>query len=102
VKELLKKIGITEEGEFTTSGNYVIDIADSDEFNKIFSKLDKSDLIEENEESSVINVDVSNVLYLSDEFALNLIADFKQDLYKLVVTDIGEFVEYEDEETEEE
>lgn len=88
MKKLLKEIGITEEGHMSSNGNYVIDLDDSDHFNKIFSKLDKSDLIEENEDSSVINVEVTNILYLSDGFSLNLIADFAQDIYKLVVTEL--------------
>ena len=89
--DFLKRLGINSEGETTSNGSYVIDISDSDEFNKIFSKLDKSELIEENEDSSVVNVNVSNILYFSDKFSLNLIADFKQDIYKLVVTDLEDF-----------
>ena len=86
MKELLKKIGITEEGHKSSDNNYVIDLEDSDHFNRIFSKLDKSDLVEENEDSSVVNLDVTNILYISDNYALNLIADFSQDTYRLVVT----------------
>lgn len=88
MKEFLKKIGITEDGQSTQDGNYVIDLDDSNHYNSVFSKLDKSDLIEENEDSSVVNVDVTNILYIGDNYALNLIADFKQDTYKLVVTEL--------------
>lgn len=88
MKEFLKKIGITEDGQNTQDGNYVIDLDDSNHYNRVFSKLDKSDLIEENEDSSVVNVDVTNILYIGDNYALNLIADFKQDTYKLVVTEL--------------
>lgn len=109
MKELLKSIGITESGYFSNDNNYIIDFEDSDQFNKAFGKLEKSDLVEENEDSSVINLNVSNVLYLADGFSLNLIADFEQDIYKLVVTEIdGEIdsdepqEEYEDEKEVEE
>lgn len=88
MKEFLAKLGITEEGQTTQAGNYVIDIQDSDQYNKIFGKLDSSDLLEENTDSSVINVNVTNILYLSDDYALNLIADFKADTYRLVVTEL--------------
>ena len=88
MKELLKKIGITEAGYYSKERNYVIDLEDSDHFNKVFSKLQKSDLVDENEDSSVINLSVSNVLFLSDDYSLNLIADFDQDIYKLVVTEL--------------
>ena len=86
MEEFLKQIGITEEGHETTDGNYVVDLDDSDHFNKIFSKLDKSDLVEENEDSSVVNVNITNILYIGDEYAVNLVADFNEDAYKLVVT----------------
>lgn len=86
MEEFLKQIGITEEGHETTDGNYVVDLEDSDHFNKIFSKLDKSDLVEENEDSSVVNVNITNILYIGDEYAVNLVADFNEDAYKLVVT----------------
>lgn len=88
MKDLLRKIGITEEGHHTSNDTYVVDLEDSDHFNRVFSKLDKSDIVEENEDSSVVNLDVTNILYISDKFALNLIADFSQDTYKLVVTEL--------------
>lgn len=90
MKELLSKIGITEAGAFTNDGSYVIDFDSSDAFNKAFSKLDKSDLVDEIEDSSVITLTVSNVMYTHEEYTLNLIADFDQDSYKLVVTENGE------------
>ena len=90
MKDFLKSIGITQTGYFNNDKNYIIDIESSDEFNKIFSKLNNSDELEENEDSSVINLNVSNILYLSEEYSLNLIADFNQDIYKLVVTDLKE------------
>ena len=88
MKELLSKIGISSSGEFSEEGNYVVDFENSQQFNKAFSRLDKSDLVDENEDASVTNLDVSNVMYESDKYALNLIADFSQDIYKLVVSEI--------------
>ena len=88
MKDLLKEIGITEDGNYTEDNNYVMDFENSNQFNKAFSRLEKSDLVEENEDSSVINLEVSNVLYVGEGYSFNLIADFSQDIYKLVVTDI--------------
>lgn len=88
MKNLLKDIGITEVGYYSKEKNYVIDLEDSNHFNKVFSKLQKSDLVDENEDSSVVNLSVSNVLFLADDYSLNLIADFDQDIYKLVVTEL--------------
>lgn len=90
MKELLRKIGITEAGYFSSNNNYVIDFDNSEEYNKAFSKLDRTDLVEENDDTSVINMSVSNIMYSNNDFSLNLIADFDNDTYKLVVTDLKE------------
>lgn len=90
MKELLRKIGITEAGYFSSNNNYVIDFDNSEEYNKAFGKLDRTDLVEENDDTSVINMSVSNIMYSNNDFSLNLIADFDNDTYKLVVTDLKE------------
>lgn len=90
MKELLRKIGITEAGYFSSNNNYVIDFDNSEEYNKAFSKLDRTNLVEENDDTSVINMSVSNIMYSNNDFSLNLIADFDNDTYKLVVTDLKE------------
>ena len=90
MKDLLKRIGITQAGYFTEDGNFVIDFDDSDQFNKAFSRLEKSDLVEENEDSSVINLNVSNVMYIGEGYSFNLIADFDEDSYKMVVTELDD------------
>lgn len=88
MKELLRKIGITQPGHYTRNNSYVIDLESSNEFNKVFSKFDKSDLVEENEEISVINLSVTNVMYMTEDYSFNLIADFDGDTYKVVVTEL--------------
>lgn len=90
MRDILNKIGITDVGHYSEDDNYIIDFETSDDFNKAFSRLDKSDLVEENEDSSVVNLTVSNILYISDDYSFNLIADFEQDLYKLVVSALKE------------
>ena len=47
-------------------------------------------LVEENPDSSVINTSVSNILYVGEQFSLNVIADFDNDTYKVVVTELKE------------
>lgn len=86
MKELLNKIGINQIGYYSSKNTYVIDFENSKEYDRVFSKLDKSDLVEENDDASVINVDVSNIMYMNENYSLNLIADFDSDTYKLVVT----------------
>lgn len=88
MKELLNKIGITQVGYYSSNNTYVIDFDGAKEYDKVFSKLDKSDLVEENDDASVINVDVSNIMYMTDDYSLNLIADFDSDTYRLVITNL--------------
>ena len=90
MKEFLRKLGITQSGYYSSNNNYVIDLDDSKDYDKICSLLDKSDLVEENPDSSVINTSVSNILYVGEQFSLNAIADFDSDTYKIVVTEIKE------------
>ena len=89
MKDTLKKIGINEPGYFSEDDNYIIDFENSEQFNKAFSRLEKSDLVEENEDSSVIDLNVSNVMYVGDDYSFNLIAEFEQDIYKLVVSELN-------------
>lgn len=84
LEKFLEKLGITQVGHYTKTNTYVIDIDDSDEYGKIYSLLDKSDEIEEDEDSSTITVHTSNIMFESDNYQFTLIADFDQDTYKLV------------------
>lgn len=90
MKEFLRKLGITQSGHYSSNNNYVIDLDDSKDYDRICSILDKSDLVEENPDSSVINTSVSNILYVGEQFSLNVIADFDNDTYKVVVTELRE------------
>ena len=85
MKEFLRNLGITQQGNVDNDGNYVIDLESDKEFNKVFSILDKSEELDENDEMSVANIEVSNIMYESDDFTINLIADFAQNIYKLVI-----------------
>lgn len=86
MEEFLKELGITKQGKKNENGFYVIDIDNSDEFGRIFSRLDKSDLVDEDEESSSITLDSANITYLSDDYTITLMADFENDTdYKLVM-----------------
>lgn len=84
LEKFLQKLGITQVGHYTKTNTYVIDIEDSNEYGKIYSLLDKSEEVEEDEDSSTITIHTSNIIYESDNFHFNLIADFDQDTYKLV------------------
>lgn len=86
MEELLKKIGITEPGEYTKNGAYVVDIKDYDEYSKYYSLLEKSDL-EEVQDTAQITIHTTNVTFTSDNYQIVLQADLDEDMYKLVVTE---------------
>lgn len=84
IKDFLNSIGIYKEGNFKNN-QYIIDILDSNEFGKYYSILSRSDLVNEDTETSTVNVENSNIRFNSDNFDLTLIADFNNSIYKLSV-----------------
>lgn len=87
MEELLKEIGIDKQITIQ-DGKAVVDIADEKEYGRIYTLLDRSDLIEEDEESSMITMDSSSIQYDNDNYILTLIADFNLDEYKLVIKEV--------------
>jgi len=96
VESVLRELDIYLEGSYSKDGSYVIDIYDSDDFGRIYSLLDNNKNVEELDDSSLLNQHSANISYLYDDYQLTLVADFDEDLYKLVVTEY-EYVEDEEE-----
>lgn len=88
IEELLKDIGITKEGNYGKNNSYIIDITNSQEFGKIYSMLEKYDGVDEVTESSLLTEHNASLRYLGDDYQIDLLADFDQDTYRLVVTNI--------------
>lgn len=87
MEELLKEIGIDKPINIQ-DGKAVVDISDEKEYGRIYTLLDRSDLVEEDEESSMITMDSSSIQYDNDDYILTLIADFNLDEYKLVIKEV--------------
>ncbi len=83
MNELLKQIGIDAEPVKGENGSYNIDIEDSNEYGRYFSKLDKSDLVEEEQDASSVNFENSSIQFTNDKYTLTLLADFENDTYSL-------------------
>ena len=83
MNELLKQIGIDAEPVKGDNGSYNIDIKDSNEYDRYFSKLDKSDLVEEEQDASSVNFENSSIQFTNDKYTLTLLADFENDTYSL-------------------
>ena len=90
IEQLLSELeidGIVEQGD---NDSYIVQIDSSDEFGKIFSKLEKSPIVDQWEENQVVTDQGSSLLYevIDQPYMLNLIADFDSDVYQLIINEI--------------
>lgn len=87
--ELLDELGIFYSGTFTEDGSYVIDLDSDVAFGKVFSLLDSSDIIEEQDDTSLITSDNTSINYqYEDEYLINLMGDFDGDIYTLTIVSL--------------
>ena len=83
MEELLRQLGIDAEPVKGENGSYNIDIEDSNEYGKYFSKLDKSGIVEEEQDASSVNFENSSIQFTNEQYTLTLLADFENDTYSL-------------------
>lgn len=90
IKRYLKSINIDKEPVESEPGSFVIDIIGSQEYGRIFTRLEKSDDLEILEENQVITEQGSSLVYesLSEPLLFTLLADFEGDKYQLVINNI--------------
>lgn len=89
IEELLNKLNINLTGN-QSKNSYIIDIPNSDEYGRIYSKLDKSDIVEEYEENQMITEQGSSLMYevIDEDYIINLIADWDSDRYQMIINNI--------------
>ena len=85
MEEFAKQLGIEEPGELI-GDKYVIPLMNSDEYSKIYTILDKSDLVDLDGSSTLVTEKVSELKYIGDEFTVKLDANFVDDFYRVVIT----------------
>lgn len=85
MEKFLQELGIRKSGYYSKEGSYVVDLDDSEEYGKVYTILDNSDIVEEMEDESQVTIHSSNIVYTNDEFQLTLLSDFDSDQYKLIV-----------------
>lgn len=90
VQEYLKSIGISKESEQGDDNSWVVPIMNSNEFGKIFSKLESAEDLDPLEDNQVVTEQGSSLVYesISEPYMLNLIADFDNDIYQLVINEV--------------
>lgn len=82
--ELIKELKIENVGKKQPQG-YSLDMQDDIEYGKVYSRLEKSKLVAEDPDGSSLSLDNSNIQYVGDNIVVNLIADFKNDSYRLEI-----------------
>jgi hypothetical protein len=87
MEELLKQLSIEDIGEIK-GGVYTIDINSYDEFSAIYNKLEQSEVITKDSNESSFNMDEAHIVYLSDNYELNLNGDLDDDVYVLTIKEI--------------
>ncbi len=87
MEELLKQLSIEDVGEIK-GGVYTIDIDSYDEFSIIYNKLEQSEVITKDSDESSFNMDEAHIVYLADEYVLNLNGDLNSDEYQLMIEEL--------------
>ena len=90
INQYLKSIGIDKEPVESDSGSFVIDLLNSQEYGKMFSKLEKSEDLDILEDNQVIIEEGSSLVYesISQPILISLLADFEGDKYQIVINNI--------------
>ena len=84
MEEFAKKLKLPFPGDLFDD-EYIIPLVDSDEYSQAYSILDASDLVELDTDSTLVTDKVSELTYLGDEYTVKLVANFVDDLYKIVI-----------------
>lgn len=89
ITDILNELEINLKGTYSRDGSYVIDLEDSsDAFGKVYSTLDKNPEVDCMESNSLLTVDNASMYYKYKGFQINIIADFRNDHYKVVVSEV--------------
>ena len=87
--ELLNKIGINREGTYSNNDSYIVDLKDSNDFGRIYSKLENSNDLDLQEDTLLLTIHNSSIEYRYEgTFQLVLKADWDNDAYELVVSEL--------------
>jgi hypothetical protein len=86
MKEFVDKLGIGIEG--TTEGDkYIIELSDSNEYSRMYTLLDSSDLVEIEEDATLLTDKVGELIFTGEFFDVKLVGNFSSDIYRIVITE---------------
>lgn len=92
-EEFLKLLKISKLGTIGEGGDsYIVDLSDSEEYGKIFNKLDNSSYVELTDDNIITIEEPSSLVYRSTDsefpFFITLMADWEGDIYSLSINKI--------------
>ena len=85
MEEIAKKLGIDYPGD-EVGGKYIIPLVDSDEYSRVYTLLDKSNLVDLDTDSTLVTDKVSELQYFGEGFTVKIDANFVDDIYRVVIT----------------
>ncbi len=91
LRQLLHELNINEQPVQGKNNTWIIEIEDSNEYGIYYSKLEKSTILEQDEESSNVTIDGSTIQYYADKYnaLVVLLADWSEDTYRLAIKMMG-------------
>lgn len=88
IKSLIDTLGISNGGVYGRK-NYTLDLNNDSDWGKMYTILDDSPELDQIENNGILTDHNSSLLYrYNDELLLNLKADFDNDQYQLVISEI--------------
>ena len=90
MEEMLLELGLDKYASVEGRNNsYVIDLGSDSDFGRIYTALDNSEYVVQEEESVLLTVHNASIIYeYKDEYQLVLKADFDNELYSVIITEM--------------
>lgn len=86
--DFIKSLGLDyDNGKKTDNGDYSIKIDNSDEYAKVYTLLDTSDIVSLDTNVMKMDEHKSELFYNSDKYTVLLFADYDSDKYKCVISE---------------
>lgn len=86
MEKIIKELNLPDTGEYTTSGAYEITLPNSNSYSRYYSMLEKNGEVETMDDNALLTFNEGRMLYKYKDYLLDLQGDFKNNIYKLVIS----------------
>lgn len=87
--KFLKELGIEYPGKMAGE-KYIVELPDSEEYSKVYTLLDNAEGLDMDEDLTLLNENVSEFVFMSDDYDIKLIGNFEEGIYRIIVTEAEE------------